>query len=255
MALSKKIKEAEGAKAPTAPSTASAKSGGAKVSAVDVFREKGAAARAKMSDDEKALEGSKSDTLTFVGCIGDPIKQASLKLKDGTYTKTPLVVGYQFRSSEDIQVPVCPIKEGASDHMAVTPTGEMRAVKAGETFNLNVTETAILLSRVEYSTLASGEGTNAYLYAKPPAKDSDMPVTPAVRSALGTVKNNIELYADVSRAKDGTITDKKVKPGFEQFAPLLERKQRISKGGSTSGDRQKAVAAGFREMYKQMGYQ
>lgn len=245
MSLGAKMAEAGvgTAKAPqTAPKADTVKGAKGKDSKVEQFKRDGASLRAAMSEDQKALEGSKSDTIEFVSCLGNPMKKRNRKT-EGKYVDAVAVVGYRFKSTEDIQVPVAPFKDEPKDQYDVNKTGEKRAVKAGEEFDVNVIEAAILMSQVEYAGTASGGGQEVYMYPNS-SQDSAMP-RPAFRSTGGSIKENTIMIAE----KVGE--EWQVKPGFEAFAAVVKKRAGRSKGAGKgkSRDNIKDAAAAFRKMY------
>lgn len=240
------------AKAPQAPAVG-AKKGSKSSTAAGTFRATGAAERAKMTEDQRAAEGTKSAVLQFQNCIADPTQSRSRKTTSG-YIKAPLIVGYCFTATEDIKRPVLPLKEGGSGHMDVVEQANWENVPAGTPMQLNIVESAMLLSQVEYAGQATGGEQSVFLYATSSGQDSQ--VTPALRAVDGSIKEKIQYIADV--VGEGADRQVNLKPEYEAFRPLVTKKSIKRKGGSARGGKGEALkdtAAAFRKLYASMGGQ
>lgn len=209
----------------------------------------GHAIRTKMSDEEKQLEGSKSDKVVFVGALGDPNKPQFRK-ENNQDIPSYVVVGYAFKALEDMEVPRADIKSGFKNFMDVGAMST-ETVKAGETFYLNVFETGALISKNIYAGTFSGEGTTVTLAAKY-AQNREEPLPVLNKVGKGSVKENMILIADMI----GADPDKKVKgtPQIKdefasKFAVLYEKrvagKKGSSAGSKATGESTKDIAAAF----------
>lgn len=254
MALSEKVKAAQaangGASAPAAPAASASKAKDSD-SKVEAFRQHGAAIRAQMTDDQKAMEGSKSDKVAFVCALGDPNHRQD-RVSNQQTVRSYYVVGYTFKALEDMTIPFAPYKQGMKSFMDVEAPTE-KQVKAGEEFSLNLAETGMLISRVEYAGRFTGEGTGVYLTAKG-AADRPTPNPILNKTGTGSIKENMVFVADMVGAGDGKKGTPKIKPEYEaNFGGLYTRR---SIGGKSTaakkeGANQADLAAAFRSFYSQ----
>lgn len=213
---------------------------------------KGQAIRAKMSDEEKQLEGSKSDKVVFVGALGDPNKPQSRK-ENNQDIPSYVVVGYAFKALEDMTVPRADLKKQFKNFMDVGQLTE-ETVKAGETFYLNVFETGVLISKPIYAGSFTGEGTTVTLSAKY-AQNREEPLPVLNKVGKGSVKENMILVADMVGAGEGVKGTPKVKDEFaSKFSVLYEKRVAGKKGSSAgnraSGESTKDIAAAFQAFIK-----
>ena len=254
MAVSNVIKSAEGtsAKAPVsapAPATAGNK---AKNGAQAAFRAKGAALRAKFTEDEKAMEGTKQDKVAFVSTLGNPARRQD-RVEDKKSIPSYEVCGYRFKALEDMEVPVIPLK--SSNYTDVDYTkATTKAVKAGEIFDLNIMETASLITRVEYAGTFSGENTPVQLSAKSSkVRDIPLPIL-TLASAKGSIKSTMILIADITEDKETGRVKAIVKEEFaEKFGIWFVKKSatRTASTNRTAGEAPKDLAAAFRSFFSQ----
>lgn len=209
----------------------------------EVFKNQGVAARAALTDDQKAAEGSKSATITFKGCLGNPARPQS-RVQKGESVPSLTVVGYEFVSSEPITIDVLPIKEGFKSLSDVDyENASTKQVAAGEVFALNAMETAALISRSEYAGKFSGDGKDVTLSAKF-ANDRPDPL-PILKTSEGSIKDVMNPVADMVEGKPV------VKEQYaEKFAVLFARKKATKTGATKvaqAGEAEKNIAAAFRQ--------
>lgn len=254
MALKDKIEaarngEAAAAGTPTGTPTPGGKGVNGKTEA---FKAKGAAIRAQMTDDQKAVEGSKSDKVAFVCALGDPSRKQA-RVENKTSVPSYVVVGYKFRALEAMTVPKAPLKQGMKTILDVEEATE-RQVAAGEEFSLNIVETAMLISKVEYAGRFSGEGTQVALSVKT-SNDREEPLPILNKVGAGSIKENMELIADMVGG-DGTEKNRgtaQVKPEYaETFGALYTRRSLTKKSAGAAkkaGEGQADIAAAFRAYY------
>lgn len=258
MALKDKIEAAKNGQAGGAPGAAPAAAptpgaGGKGVnSKTEAFKAKGAALRAQMSDDQKATEGSKSDKVAFVCALGDPSRKQA-RVENKTSVPSYVVVGYKFRALEDMTVPHAPLKQGMRTILDVEEATE-KQIPAGQEFHLNIVETAMLISRVEYAGRFSGEGVQVALSVKT-SNDREEPLPILNKVGAGSIKENMELIADMVGG-DGTEKNRgtaQVKDEYaETFGALYTRRslQKKSAGATKkAGEGQADIAAAFRAYY------
>lgn len=246
MALSDKINAVENSAPATTPKPVAADG---KTSATNAFKAKGASIRAQMSEDQKAVEGSKSDKVAFVCALGDPNrKQARVEGKDTI--DSYVVVGYKFRVLEDMDVPFAPLKKGMKSILDVEPAATKHA-SAGSEVSLNIVETAMFISQIEYAGRFTGEGTEVYLSAKS-SKDRPEPLPILNKQGQGSIKENLELIADMVGAGEGHKGTPKIKPEYAESFGELYAKKPLTKNGAAvkkAGEGQKDIAAAFRSLY------
>lgn len=116
--------------------------------------------------DENAY-GTKQGTLTLVNAIYDSFNSSQVR---------QMFIGFIFRSSEEISIPVYPLTGESKHRYDVKGSCTSRVVKAGEEFYLNYVEVALLLSRPEYNCVACGDEVTVFLYAGASNKYSAKPV-------------------------------------------------------------------------------
>lgn len=210
----------------------------------EAFKAKGRAIRSTYSEDQKQAEGAKSDKIAFICALGDPAHKQN-RVESGSQVPSYTVVGFKFKALEAVSVPNAPIKPDFKTPLDVENPTEKK-VKAGEIFTLNLVETAMLISKIEYAGTFTGEGTTVSLSAAHSATREEP--TPNLKTPTGSVKSNMELIADMA---DGKAT---VKDEFaEKFAVLFARKKASRAAGATAktqGEAAKDVSAAFRALYE-----
>lgn len=249
MALSNKLAEKEGAPVVAPTPAQNTKAAGANTK-TEQFKQDGANIRSQYTDDQKALEGSKSDKVAFVCALGDPNKKQA-RVEGKQSIDSYAVVGYKFKALEDMTVPFAPIKEGFKSLTDVEPATE-KAVKAGEVFALNLVETAQLISRIEYAGKFCGEDDVVVLSVK--ASKSREELLPILsKQGTGSIKSNMELIAEMQGATADSKGTPVIKPEFaESFSNLYVKK--VAKRGTgtkdkKAGEGQANIAAAFRNLY------
>lgn len=217
-----------------------------------VFTQKGASLRAQMTEDQKAIEGSKSDKVAFICTLGDPNKKQSRK--EGKENKPSFtVVGYKFKVLEDMEVPKAPLKADFKSFIDVEPP-TMVPVKAGTVVVLNLVETGMFISRTEFAGRFTGEGQEVSITAKHSQNRTEPLPVLRQSSGAGSIKSNMELIADMVGATATSKGTPKIKEEFaEVFGVLYTRKSagKKSTGGADrkEGEATKNVAAAFRALY------
>lgn len=252
MALSDVTKGATASAGTTAPApavtgTTNAKKG--RDNRHDALVNQGRAIRTKMTDEEKQLEGSKSDKVAFVGALGDPNKPQFRK-ENNEDKPSYVVVGYAFEALEDCVVPRADIKSGFKNFMDVGAMTEEN-VKAGETFYLNIYETGAMISKSIYAGSFSGKGVTVTLGAKY-AQNREEPLPVLNKQGKGSVKENMILIADMQGADPankvkGTPV---IKDEFaSKFSVLYEKRVAgrpgTGKSAKAAGESTKDIAAAF----------
>lgn len=247
MAVSDELKNNVVGDTPKAPKAPVKAQGGDKTEA---FKAKGAAARAQMSEDQKAAEGTKSDKVAFVCALGDPNRKQA-RVANGQSIPSYVVVGYKFKVLEDMEVPHAPIK---ADYRTPLDTEAItsRPVKAGEVVSLNILETAAFISQVEFAGKFSGEGTIVTLGAKS-SQDREEPLPILQKQGGGSIKENMELIADMIGATGEEKGTPQIKEEFKDIFGVLYAKKSLSRKSQGSakqaGSSQADLAAAFRQLY------
>lgn len=188
--------------------------------------------------------GKMSGTLEFIASLGDPsVPDKTTDPKTNITTVRATVVGYQFKSSVDLEVPdVQPGADFKNNPMSFSGDPlNTRHVKAGEVFSLTLFETGMLISREEYNSRATG-GTMPVYCAY--ANVTKVGTTGGVQTASGAVKvPRISLRALKKTESDPGIKDypfvdvltftsqangkavrkaRTIVPGFEKWAALCQ---------------------------------
>jgi hypothetical protein len=220
------------------------KTAGGQVS-VKAFTAEGAAIRAQLSDEEKQVEGSKSDKIAFVRALWNPAKPQSY-VDGGETKKGYVVVGYKFKALEDVDVPVCPINSAKDLHVN-TSTGETAHVKAGEEFVLNIMETGKLIARPEYAGRFSGGDNPVVLRAAASKKrGSCIPTLGRANKEAGSIKDGAETIAIMEGADGEHRGTPKVKDEYaEKFGKLFVRATSARRAGGKKQASEKDLAAAF----------
>lgn len=251
MSISDKMKAVEAqAQAPTPVQNSKAKTDASAKNAA--FRAKGAALRAGMSEDQKAVEGSKRDKVKFICALGDPNKKQSRKEGKASIDSF-VVVGYKVKVLEDMTVPNAPLKQDFTSLIDTEPSTEV-AVKAGQEVILNIAELGEFISREEFAGQFTGEGEEVVITAKNAQnRPEPLPVLKKL-SGVGSIKANMELIADMVGAGDGKKGTPKIKDEFkEKFGVLYTKKSagKKSTGGTAKNNGEAAadIAAAFRALY------
>ena len=115
----------------SAPVATQTRNKGDKTTQHDLFKSKGAKIRQQYTEEEKALEGSASKDVAFIGCLGDPARPSTRREGKGS-VPTLSVVGYQLKALADIEVPVAKLKQGFKSLMDVEEA-TTKIVKAPKT--------------------------------------------------------------------------------------------------------------------------
>jgi hypothetical protein len=242
MALSDKITASATETAPvTAPKATASKT--------SAFKDKGASLRAQMSEDQKAVEGSKSDKVAFVCALGDPNRKQA-RVENKTSVPSFVVVGYKFKVLEDMDVPFAPLKQGMKSILDVEPA-TTKHVSAGTIVALNIVETAMFISQIEFAGKFSGEGIEVCLSAKA-SQDRPDPLPILNKQGTGSIKENMELIADMVGADANSKGTPQIKAEFVESFGALYTKKSITKTSSATkkaGEGQKDIAAAFRNYY------
>lgn len=256
MALSQAINKNAGAApaaAPTAPKPTVA--GGANKTQssakTENFKAHGASLRSQMSEDEKKMEGSKSDKVEFICALGDP-KRSQKRRAGNQDLDSHVVVGYAFKVLEDMKVPYAPLKVGFQSLIDCEPYKWVDA-KAGETVYLNNYETGIFMTQIQFAGNFTGGGNAVSLSIKFSA-DREDPLPVLNKDGKGSIKEGMMLIADVTEV-DGQ-QQVKLKEGMDKFQALYVKRRTAGKGGTTGAKKnetQKNLAASFRDFLASKG--
>lgn len=195
---------------------------------VETFKNQGAALRKTNTDVyAEGVEGSKQDKVAFVAALGNPAKSQP-RIEGNMNKPSYQVVGYRFRLLEDMEVPSAPLKEECKGTMDTEPI-TMVAGKAGQEVDLNIIETAYMISQPQFAGKFTGEGQEVILTAKCSKSREDL--LPVLRKSNGTIKEPMILIADMVGADENSKGKAQVKEEFTKFSPLF-RKRTSSRGAS-----------------------
>ena len=240
--------------APEATTTANAEpiKKGKKDSKAEAFKAEGAKIRDAESDDVKAAEGSKSDKVAFVCALGDPNKKQP-RVANKKDVDSYVVVGYKFKALEDMMVPVAPLKAGFKN-LIDTEAPTERQVKAGEMISLNLVETGLFISRNEFAGIFTGEGEAVFVTAKFSDERGDEPLPVLRKMNPGSIKENMDLVADMVGVTADSKGTPKVKPEYADIFGVLYQARKAQRGTGTpkekvQGESYKSMAAAFRSFY------
>jgi len=210
---------------------------------------KGQSLRTKMTEEEKQLEGSKSDKVVFIAALGDP-NRPQFRKENKKDIPSHLVVGYAFKALEDMEVPRADLQSNFKSFMQVGPITKEK-VKAGETFYLNVFETGALISETVYGGSFSGEGVTVNLAVKF-SQNREEPLPILNKAGKGSVKENMILIADMvgaDPAKNIKGTPKIKEEFASKFSVIYEKrvggKKGTSAGSRVTGETTKNLAKAF----------
>lgn len=199
----------------------------------DAFKEKGAAIRQQMSEDERSAEGTKSDKVAFVCSLGDPNRKQS-RVDKHTNVPSHVVVGYKFKVLEDMLVPKAPWKPGFTNSLDYENPVTMVEAKAGDIVQCTIPEMAMFISRPEFAGKFTGEGKGVFLSAAA-SQNNPVPMPTLKLIGSGSVKESMELVADMVGGVDGKKGTPKIKPEYEEKFGVLYAKTKISRGGKAGG--------------------
>lgn len=231
-----------------AAGTGTKKVGGGKVSP---FSMKGAAIRQKMTDDEKAIEGSMSAKVAFVCALGDPNKNQSRQAKkEAVPSKT--VVGYKVKLLEDMEVPEAPLKADWKDLIDYDGTKKtMIPHKAGEVVALNIPEMAMFITDSKFAGKFTGEGRVVSIGgASSESRQIPFPILKLLGG--GSVKENMEMIADMIGTENGSKGTPKIKPEYaEKFGMIYNKISMKKTSAKKSGGSEASanLAAAFRSYF------
>lgn len=211
------------------------------------FAEKGSALRSTMAEDQKAVEGSKSDKVAFVCCLINPAKRQN-RVANKESILAYQNVGYKFKALEDMQVPVAPLKEKFASDVDVENV-TFKPVKKGEIFALNICETGILITQLPYAGSFTGEGQTVTVTVRHANNRPDpLPVLRKVGSSIKEVVEEVATKATVDGKDVYTVKDEYAEKFGVYFRKDSARKKSAD-ASKKSGERQKDVAAAFRDFY------
>lgn len=189
---------------------------------------------ATMDDNERAILGTKSNTLDLKRVLGLGSKKDSRKVggASGQMVTCDKPVALEFTTSETIEVPQLPVDTTTTSKIDFT-TVPTRTVQAGETFQVTYFEAMLLLIRSEYCGQFSAYGVenDGYLSVNLPnyiGGVQNIP-TPAFNLRSTAIKENI--FRIDEELEDGSW---KMKEGFEHYSDFL-KKRTTSRAGSGAG--------------------
>jgi len=207
----------------------------------------------------KTLEGSASADLEFCYAIGGK-KQA--RVVNGVSTSSYKPIGYAFKAIKPIEVPDAPLTTPNDAYTVNLETVGKKQVKAGEEFQLNLVETAMLLSRIEFGGSASAAGRVVTLSGTINKDSVSGDIRPCLKQQEGSIKDGMVNAATESQVESqafgkGTITEYTVLPQFEaKFGVFFAKREKATTDGVKDNTQNaKNWAAAFRGLYASKGVQ
>ncbi len=212
----------------------------------DAFKAQGAAIRASLSEEELALECSKSDQVAFITCLTDPTKKGN-RSQGSAQVPAYAVVGYKFRILADMEVPKIPIINEDPYNCNTSITWE--PVKAGDIVNLTVCEAMALATLPEYGGLFSGEGQEVKLSIKISGSNNGLP-RPLLKRTGVAIREDAEFIATMENGDGGSRKVPVVKEEYvEKFSPLYAKRVAKRGAGKKKTDvAHKNLSAAFRQL-------
>ena len=218
----------------------------------NAFKSTGAAARQAMSEDEKALEGSKRDKVSFICALGNPAK-SQVRVENGQPVKSHEVVGYKFNIAEPMMIPNAPLSKDGKSLVDTEPATEIQA-PAGEIV-LNLVETGMFISKLEFAGQFTGGDKPVSITAKIAAnREEPLPVL-RLTDPKGSIKTSMDYIAVMQGADEanGVKGTPVVKPEYADKFAVLFTKKTATRGGSAKakekGETSANIAAAFRALY------
>jgi len=228
------------APAPAAGATVSKQGKSDRTRAREEFQKKGRDIRLlEKQSGADAGEGAKSANVEFVCALSTDRKKSP---KDGT----PQPLGYRFKNvgNEAIRVPVAPLKKPRAKHEydreEVAPQSVM--AQPGQVFDLNMIETAMLISGHDFAGSFSGGGKTVNIV--PIVSEANAEPRPILKSAdkSFSVRANA-MVVDEKLAGNKRYTIK------SEFSDKFGSLYLVPESGDKSNQTVKNTAAAFRQLY------
>ena len=221
----------------------------------EAMRRTGAELRANMTAEDKNIEGSKRDKVQFITSLGDPTRLQARQEKNKD-VKSYKVVGYKFQALEDMTIYKAPYKEDFQSFVDVVDEVEEREIKSGEIFVLNLVETAMLISRLEYSGIfCGGDGPEVHLSVKFSSDRSEPLPILTFKKNEGSIKAHMEMIADMVGANESTgyrgepVIKEEFKDDFHMLYNKYTSGRKASSTRMTAGSASENLSAAFRDAY------
>lgn len=207
-----------------------------------VMAKQGAEIISSMTDEEKAVIGSKSHTLHFVQLLGLASKRSSRAISATNESRPcPTAVGITLYSDEPINVPKIDVRLDKDTGIDPEKDITFRAVAAGEKFNLNYYEFMFLIVQPEYSGYCSNAQNPqgiVFIPRMPAYLESRAKLpTPTINFAPGAGSIKAGIF-EIDELVPGTTDQYVIKPEYEaEFGALLKKAKpvRDSAAGGTRG--------------------
>lgn len=231
----------------TADVAVSTKKPNKKSGSLEEFKNQGKSVREAYTEEEKRLEGSKSHVIGFEVALGNPARPQK-RMEGGVQRSSYQCVGYVLKTSEDIMVPVAPLKQGARHEMDFDEV-TWKPVKAGEKFQVTLAEAGILISQIEYGGKFTMDGDEIVLHATISPNRGGVPLT-VLKRPNAPLKDSMVVIADAEVGENGKKTYK-VKPEYaEKFGYIFNRTRTSSGSTAERGkkDNTENLAAAFRNL-------
>lgn len=199
-----------------------------------------------MSEEERKLIGSKSDTIQVVEVLALESKTDSIAASGSAPAiQVPKPVGFIIKATEDVVIPVIPAH--LNESTGVTPEQiEYTTVKAGKEAQLTYIEAMFLAAKEEYAGAFSYRGEEGQTIKLTPkvgrfATNERALPTPSFQRPGTSIKLNTLVIDEKVTDASGKETVQ-VKKGFEKFAPLVVKATRVSAGRAGGTRRAKGAS-------------
>lgn len=208
--------------------------------------------RVALSDAEKQLEGSKSDKVAFLYCLGNPAVSQKRAVANNQTIDSFRVEGYAFKALEPLTYTRYDLKPEARIGVDVDrDTAKEVQVGAGEVFYLNLFEAGALISRPEFAGSFTGEGqTVNFDVTFSSNREEPLPILKKA-SGTGSIKEGmVEIATMIADVNNPNKKIAKVKDEFaDKFAVLFTKKSSAGRAGTAAaknaGENAKNLAAAF----------
>lgn len=220
-----------------------------KTSASDQVRKRGDAILSEMTDEERAVVGSKSHTLIFKTLLGLASKRSNRRVTDARNLDCSTAVGGIYVSTEDIKIPRISLE--LNEETGIDPEKDIVWVDqpANVPFDLTKYEMMFFITQEQYGgEFATETNPNGgFFSAKLPnylTGKQALP-TPVVNLRGTAIKANI---TDIDQKNEADVWE--IKPEYkERYGVLIKPKQPTRTGGAKKKfSNQHSLSLAMREM-------
>ena len=239
-----------------APEGVASATRGSKDTKIDQLQSIGSSAYNAMSEQEKAVARSKSETLKFLGFAvlnGKQTESRARKDANGNSVRVKAAkdVGLVFVSDEAITVPLIDVRHGFKTVVTADQIQE-RQIAAGQNFILTKLEAMYLLARVEYSGHFVSDNGECYMNINTSKYGKENAIPTPTFNGVGFAIHDLVIAIDTQKG-DGTWAINESEPEAQRFSVYYEVRK-AQRGGSGNGtkapsvDKPTIVAAALRNI-------